>query len=96
MCERTDIADDCGDYSDFPPNWGYEELESDELILLFIGIVLDMMLFAFCTIIVAFKFGEEIRCWLRTRLMGRQYPYEKVADYLRGSKSLELSYSKTL
>ncbi|THD29141.1 hypothetical protein D915_000006 [Fasciola hepatica] len=91
MCEVTDAVDDCGDYSDFPPNWGYDKLDSDETALLVIGIILDTMVVLFCTLIVAFKFGEEARCWLRTRLMGQLHPYEKIADYLRGTDTAGLA-----
>ncbi|VDP77707.1 unnamed protein product [Echinostoma caproni] len=88
MCEATDLRDGCGYYTDIPPDWGQEELASDEIALLVVGILLDAVVFLFCTFIVIFKFGEEIRGWIRTRLKGRLYPYENISDYLRGTEAV--------
>lgn len=96
MCETADSTTGCGSYSDFPSTWGAEPTDTDEDVLLFFGVFLDRAFIILFSLMVAFKFSEEIRYWLRGYLMGRRYPYEKVADYLRESKSLELSCSETL
>ncbi|KAF8570678.1 hypothetical protein P879_01572 [Paragonimus westermani] len=85
MCEYTNVGDSCGNYSDIPPDWGKEELASDEIWLLVVGILLDVVIALFFILIVAYQCAEEVQRLLRAKAGGKLPPYEKVADYLRSA-----------
>ncbi|TGZ58303.1 hypothetical protein CRM22_009681 [Opisthorchis felineus] len=86
-CTEADIEQRCGNYTDLPPDWGNEKLTVNEVALIVVGILVDVLTAFIFFFIVTFKFNEEVRHWFHVRMREKAPPYEKVADYLRGTES---------
>ncbi|KER31356.1 hypothetical protein T265_02405 [Opisthorchis viverrini] len=85
-CTEADIIQRCGNYTDLPPDWGNEKLTINEVALIVVGILVDVLTAFVFIFVLVFKFNEEVRRWFRTRMKEKVSPYEKVADYLRGTE----------
>ncbi|KAG5455010.1 hypothetical protein CSKR_113773 [Clonorchis sinensis] len=85
-CTEADIERRCGNYTDLPPDWGNEKLTINEVALIVVGILVDVVTAFIFFFILVFKFNEAVRHWIHIRMREKVPPYEKVADYLRGTE----------